>query len=276
MLLSIIIPTLNSSATLNKTLQSIATQEFKDLEVVIIDGLSTDTTLEIIDTYAGKIRFTIISEKDPGIYDAMNKGVANAKGDWLYFLGSDDSLHDNEVLQNVFDITANEYDIIYGDIIWLPSGEKEQGYWDYHTFLQQNINHQRIFYKASLFKKQGGFDPQYKIAADHELNIRFFCNPAVKIKYVPVSIAHYYAFGYSANKIDESFWKNWKTIILKNFSLFLPEKEIYKRMSWYCWHKLNQKQYGKSLRLFLVIFFKTRSMSFLKHTLSQVAKVARN
>jgi glycosyltransferase involved in cell wall biosynthesis len=270
-LVSIIIATFNASSSLERTLESIACQKCNNWEVLIMDGNSTDNTKDIVDLFSSKLSISWFSEMDDGIYDAMNKGIKRAKGEWIYFMGADDVLNDKDVLTNIFAEAIYE-NIVYGDIIWLPSNIKEEGKWSHRKFLNQNINHQRIFYQSSLFSEYGDFDTRYKVAADHELNIRFFCNPKIKWKYVPVLVGNYHAYGFSANKTDEVFWDNWESIVLKNFSAYLPKKEIYSSLSWYCWYSIQQKKYRKAFKLFCKIYSRNFSFSFLKHSLSQAVK----
>ena len=100
MLISIIIPSFNSISLLPHALESILTQSFNDFEVVIMDNCSTDGTIKLIENYSAvDKRIQFYSEKDYGIYDAMNKGIKNAKGEWLFFMGSDDSFYDQDVLK---------------------------------------------------------------------------------------------------------------------------------------------------------------------------------
>ena len=99
---SIIIPTFNSEKTLDIALSSIVVQSYQNFEVLIIDGLSTDSTIDIAKKHQKVFpNIKIKSEKDNGIYDAMNKGIALAKGEWLYFMGSDDSLYNDDVLNQI-------------------------------------------------------------------------------------------------------------------------------------------------------------------------------
>src|SRR2546422_844446 len=98
---SIILPTFNSAAQIATALESILNQTFNDFEILVLDGCSGDNTIEIAKSYKDT-RIRIWSEKDEGIYDAMNKGIEKATGKWLYFLGSDDELYNNAILEKVF------------------------------------------------------------------------------------------------------------------------------------------------------------------------------
>lgn len=262
--LSIILPTYNSAKMLEASLSSIERQSYKDIEVIIIDALSTDDTYSIVQKFS-HLNIRWLSEKDAGIYDAMNKGIDLAKGDYLFFLGSDDTLYRPDTLGNIFS-SDPDTDIIYGDVRLMPGDILEQGEWSVAKLLQQNINHQRIFYKASLFTKHDKFKIKYKVAADHELNIRLFCDPHVSRRHVPGIVSEYHQFGFSAEKTDKAFWNDWNDIFLKNFGKHLPEREIYLNLGGYCWYHIRNNNYRKAFGLFNKIFFKTFSLRFVKDT----------
>ena len=116
-LFSIIIPTFNAGKTLSFCLDSVLIQSFQDFEILIIDAVSSDNTMSIVEEYAAaNTAITWISEKDKGIYDAMNKSISLAKGEWLYFLGSDDKLYDAEVLKKIMN-SLNENHSLDVDIL---------------------------------------------------------------------------------------------------------------------------------------------------------------
>ena len=117
-LFSIIIPTFNSSKTLKECLDSLFEQSFNSYEVLIIDSVSTDATLSVLKEYTSKYpNIKVYSEKDNGIYDAMNKGMSLAKGDWLYFLGSDDTFYNSRVLSHVSNAIGNTTKkVVYGNV----------------------------------------------------------------------------------------------------------------------------------------------------------------
>jgi len=125
--LSIIIPTYNSSKTIFDALASIKSQSFQDLEVLIMDGESTDNTIEIVTNFSKDYpKIQCIIQKDDGVYDAMNKALKIAKGDYYYFFGSDDVLFNSEVLQRVFS-EIEGIDFLYGNVIFKESGEVYSG-----------------------------------------------------------------------------------------------------------------------------------------------------
>jgi glycosyltransferase involved in cell wall biosynthesis len=275
-LFSIIIPVWNAEKTLADCLNSVIQQKFQSFETIIVDGISTDGTIEIVKSYAASHHnIEWISEKDNGIFDAMNKGINAARGEWVYFLGSDDALINEDVLALVADSIQEGDEIIYGNSIWIPANFEDSGPKSYIGLLKEGINHQRIFYKTSLFQKFGFYNIHYKFASDFELNKRFFCNPAIHKKYVNIPIANFHSGGISSQYIDEELWKNWKTIILKNLRPYVSKKQIYRRLSWYCWYMMQKKKYRESFSLFCAIYFHTFSFTFLRHTISQVLKISR-
>jgi glycosyltransferase involved in cell wall biosynthesis len=273
---SIIIPTFNAAASLRQTLDSIAVQTFRDFEVLVLDARSSDNTLSIANEYLAQCNLRSFCEKDAGIYDAMNKGITLANGKWLYFLGSDDTLASHNVLEQIAVVADHNTDIVYGDSRWLPENKSEAGEWTYSRLLHQSINHQRIFYRKTLFEQHAPFNIAYRVAADYELNIRLFCNQDVRQKYIAITVANYHSGGFSANQIDELFWADWKKILLANFKGHLPSNKIYARLGWYCWYQLNKKNYSRAFHLFTIIFYHTHSFSFLKHSMSQLLKLGKS
>ncbi len=172
---SIIIPTFNSESTLRRCLQSVAVQEFRDFEVLIMDGLSTDRTLDIANQFLGLIPSMVIrSEKDRGIYDAMNKGITSSSGEWLYFLGSDDELYDPLVLKLIFGAGVLRNSVmLYGKALIVPDNNITRINISIDELMMFNICHQTIFYSKDIFRRFR-FNTKYKILADWDLNLRVF------------------------------------------------------------------------------------------------------
>lgn len=272
-LFSIIIPTFNASLTLPSALNSLCRQHYKDFEVIIVDGLSTDNTGSIVQQYNNDLQISFRSEKDRGIYDAMNKGIAMSSGEWIYFMGSDDALHDSDVLKKIAGNISEGIDVIYGNSLWVPENKEEKGEWSFEKLLNQSINHQRVFYNRKLFGDFGLFNIRYPLAADHEFNIRVFCSGLTNWVYVDITVAVYNSTGLSSQRIDEPFWDDWRSILVKNFNGNLSTKKIYLRVGWYSWHHLQKGNFKKGIGLFLRIYANTFSTSFLKHTLSQCWKI---
>lgn len=208
-LLSVIIPTYNSELTIERCLLSLTSQKFKDFEVCIIDGISTDKTIDIVCDFRKHFKsLKIIIESDKGIYDAMNKGIDISQGQWLYFLGSDDQIADQNVFADIFkSIISTKLDIIYGsvyisgDTSWAISGQIYDGEFDIHKLLTKNICHQAIFYKKNLFKKFGKYKIQYPVCADWDINLRVF--PKSKSLYINRVIADFAGGGISSSVDNE-------------------------------------------------------------------------
>lgn len=214
MKLSIIIPTFNSGAVINRALDSIISQTFSDWEVLIMDGVSTDNTIEVAQSYNDP-RIRIFSETDKGIYDAMNKGIKKAKGEWLYFLGSDDFLLSPKIFEKILCPKNNYYDVIYGDVQSPILPEVHRGQWSINN-LTANRCHQAIFYKRELFSRLGVYNLKYHYLADFEFNLRWFLSKYVNSKYVPIEIAFFSPNGVSEQHQDGKFWNDFHYIVVKN------------------------------------------------------------
>jgi glycosyltransferase involved in cell wall biosynthesis len=226
--LSIIIPTFNSSATIRRCLHSISSQVFTDYEVLIQDGGSRDSTVELIENFRKgnpESKIEIQQKRDKGVYDAMNKGIRRAKGEWIYFLGSDDELHDPNVLKQIVR-SANETncDVLYGnvrivgDIGVAKSGTIYDGPFDLIKLLSKNICHQAVFYRSDCIKRVGVFNRNYTICSDWDFNMR--CWSKGRFRYVDVTVANFYAGGLSTRcGCDERFISDITANVLKYFCL---------------------------------------------------------
>jgi len=178
--LSIITVCLNSEKTIKDTLESVKIQTYPFIEHIIIDGVSTDNTLAIVEQYGDSVSL-VVSEKDKGIYDAMNKGLSRSTGDVLYFLNSDDCLHDEGVIADVMNKfnspTAPE--LVYGNVFYKYADRQEQRRFDRinrRTLIYADLCHQGTFARKTLFEKFGDFDIRYRIAADYDWLLKVFCS----------------------------------------------------------------------------------------------------
>jgi glycosyltransferase involved in cell wall biosynthesis len=204
---SIIVPTLNVAAILNACLDSIVGQACSDFEVVVVDGCSTDGTLDVAKSFTPQLgtRLIIDSGPDQNVYDAMNRGVGMATGEWLYFLGADDTLYDAETLARVATFIGEHQpsDLVYGDVLWGSTGSRYAGVFDLDRLLfERNICHQAIFYRRELFASIGPYNLRYRICADWDFNIRCFSNPALVTRYMDIVVARY-SLG---TGISSKFW----------------------------------------------------------------------
>lgn len=219
---SIIICAYNASKSLPAALDSILAQICDDYEVVVIDGTSTDGTRKIIEDYEKKFggRLRWISEPDSGVYDAMNKGIDLARGEWIYFLGSDDLLYLNDILEKISKaVEKSDLDVVYGNVKWGETENIYDGKFSALKLIQKNICHQAIFFKKSLFDKFGKYDAKYKVLADHVFNMQWFNDESVRRKYVELTIAKYNIDGQSSTSCapDKEFTKDRDKIIGKYF-----------------------------------------------------------
>jgi glycosyltransferase involved in cell wall biosynthesis len=193
---SIIVPALNAAATLHTCLDSLVRQTCSDFELVLVDGGSTDGTVDVVNSFAPNLgpRLVIHCGSDQGPYDAMNRGVGIATGAWLLFLGADDSLYEADTLARVAAFIGDHEpsDLVYGDVIMRSTGNRHAGVFDLDRLLfETNICHQSIFYRRELFAGIGPYNLRYRVWADWDFNIRCFSNPALVTRYMDIVVAEY-------------------------------------------------------------------------------------
>jgi glycosyltransferase involved in cell wall biosynthesis len=213
--ISIIIVTYNAEGTLQKCLNSVFNQKYPSLKIIIIDGLSTDGTTGIITANLSKIYYWK-SEKDTGVYDAMNKALKQITGEWVYFLGADDELYDD------FSTLAYELDdksaIYYANV--LSRGVKCSGELSPYQMAKHGIFHQAIIYPAFVFTKYT-FDTRYKIVADNALNMKCWKDKTIRFIYKDYIIAHFNHTGVSGREKDVEFEKDKSSLILKSYGVIV-------------------------------------------------------
>lgn len=217
--ISIITPTLNSMLTIESCLSSVASQTYKNIEHLIIDGASSDGTLEIVKRYQSNFNhIRLVSESDKGIYDAMNKGIDLAKGDWLFFLGSDDTLYNKNIFSSLSEILSDpKLDIIYGNVIGKTSGRKYLGKFSKIKLIFANICHQAILTRKTVFEKFGKFETKYKTSADWLFNMKWFNDKSIKHIYIESNFVFYSESGYSFNNPDLNFSLDFESNVKKYF-----------------------------------------------------------
>ena len=222
-LLSIIIPTFNSELMLENALNSIEKQKYSNWECYIIDSHSNDNTIDIVKKHIKKDdRFKFLSEKDKGIYDAMNKGWKIASGQWILFLGSDDSLTSPNSLIEIAHFLDNKYDVVYGNYNIIGTNNKMKNVisLDYHCIRYKVFsNHQAVIMKRNVIEELGGFNINYKITADFDLIQRAYL-AHYKFKHIPVTISNFYLGGISSNNLNT--YIEWWKVCKNNNSIKFP------------------------------------------------------
>jgi glycosyltransferase involved in cell wall biosynthesis len=198
MKLSIITVNKNNAAGLERTIQSVINQTYPNFEYIIIDGDSTDGSAEVLKKNETKIRYWV-SEPDTGIYNAMNKGIQKAQGEYCLFLNSGDYLIDESTLTTVFDELSHTEDagIYYTDCMATKYPFIAPKSIEVNYLIVHNLNHQNSLIKRSLFLEHGLYSEKYRIAADYEFWLREFWTFKTKFVYIKTNIAGYDPFGIS-------------------------------------------------------------------------------
>jgi glycosyltransferase involved in cell wall biosynthesis len=222
MKISIITATYNSSKTIKDTIDSLVMQNYSDLEYIIVDGNSSDNTLDIISEYNNKLNIKLISEPDKGIYDAMNKGVKMATGDIVGILNSDDFYYKNDVLFKINKcfVESPDVDAIYGDLVYVNNDDvsKQTRYWKASEYEEEKliwgwiIPHPTFFVRHEVYEKcEKIFDTTFSLAADYELILRLLKTYKIKVKYIPEILVSMRDGGASASGLKQRI-KGWKEL----------------------------------------------------------------
>lgn len=208
--ISIITVVLNSVKTIKDTIESVISQDYKNIEHIIIDGGSGDGTVEIINRYSNTIKY-FTSEPDYGIYDAMNKGIMVANGDIIGILNSDDFYPNNFIISNVIrSFKSQNCDAVYGDLIYVKSNNisKVTRYWKSGKYSVSKIRngwmlpHPTFFVKKYIYNRYGLYDTDLKSAGDYEMILRLLYKENISIYYIPMILVNMRVGG----KSNRSFW----------------------------------------------------------------------
>ena len=250
--ITILTATLNSEKTLEQTISSVVAQDYKDIEYIIIDGNSTDNTIKIIKKYE---RYGVkwISEPDDGLYDALNKGIEMATGDYFMVLGSDDSLYSKDSISKVVANLEPDTDVLSATVIVVDDKSKKcYKLYNHHAsdnkkFFGEMIPHQGMIVKTSFGKKYQ-FDKKYKIAADFKFFLQCYYCDNIKFKFIDEPVTFYSSNGLSANEelrcveynsiynelglpfhapADSRLWMRWLKKILFKFGILSTARKIY-------------------------------------------------
>lgn len=275
MRLSIITINLNNAEGLQKTISSVNNQTFKDFEHIIIDGKSTDNSLEVINKYAQIASATLkwSSEPDSGIYQAMNKGIIMSNGMYILFLNSGDYLKEKSTLEQVFCRSYTE-EIVAGDCSVSKNGQNiylaiPPDVVTFRTLFTYVIPHQSTFFRSDLFKTIGLYSENYKINSDLDFFIKALIIKNCTYIHIPLIITDYNLEGYSSMPENKNIYENERKEI---FSINIPHRILDDYKVWELEKKeLNIFYWIKSKRiiysLFHMVFNLTSKLVLLKNLL---------
>ena len=218
MKISIITAVRNSRATLADTLDSALAQDHLDKELIVVDGASTDGTLEVIEQYAGQLAH-IISEPDHGIYDALNKGLELATGDVVGFLHADDLYANADVLARIAAAFADPaVEAVYGDLVYVSQADTGRviRHWRAGAYRPAKLHwgwmppHPTLYLRRALYEHHGGFDLRYRIAADYDLMLRLLSRIKGRVVYLPEVLVRMRLGGASNRSLRQILRKSWE------------------------------------------------------------------
>ncbi|MCD6062601.1 MAG: glycosyl transferase, family 2 [Flavipsychrobacter sp.] len=220
--ISVIIPVFNGEDTIEAAVLSVVTQTHGNIELLVMDGGSKDGTVPTLVRLSQTYAFQFVSEKDKGVYDAMNKGITRATGDWIFFLGADDVLYDEDVFKDIFSghtVDIENLDIVYGDVLLKNQNKIYGGAFNRWRILSQNISHQAIFYKSVLFQHHGHYDLTYPILADYVFNLKLFAGKQFRAQHINKIVTIFAEEGLSSTKRDLAFKRDRANLIRRQYSL---------------------------------------------------------
>lgn len=226
--LSIITICYNIKDEIERTCKSIVNQTWQDFEWIVVDGGSTDGTVEVLKKYQDRMT-VFISEPDKGVYNAMNKGIKRAHGEWLNFMNGGDCFADKNVLEKVFKNKTYDADVLYGDVIIVNMNgeEKIRTYFDKLSedfWRKSTVCHQSAFLKRKLFREFKPYNEKYKIASDWEkFTVAFLCHK--KFTHIKFCVARFFLGGISyrsslIKQEKELFYKTFRQIKVIRYFLF--------------------------------------------------------
>ena len=238
MKISVITAVYNAKDTITEAIESVLSQDYSDVELVVIDGASTDGTTKLLQAYRDKIT-VFISEPDEGIYDALNKGIRHATGDIVGFLHADDLFASESILSNIADMFCDaSVDAVYGDLEYISQSEQNKviRYWHAGEFSAGKLAqgwmppHPTFYVRRAHYTKLGAFDTSYRIAADYDCMLRLLSNPSFRCAYIPQVLVRMRVGGESNRSLKNITRKSledhralkknkiggWHTLLLKN------------------------------------------------------------
>jgi len=239
--ISVITVCFNSENTIEKTILSVLNQTYANIEYIIIDGNSTDKTLEILEKYRNKFSY-FLSEPDTGMYNAMNKGIKKATGEWIFILNSDDLFFNQNSVEHAVNHLKNyNGDILLGDI-YLDHTENPEIHNRIRNYKHLNIMQiyynglyqQAMFYRRNIFERLGYFDENYKIISDVDWFYKNHKN--LQIKYIPLVFCKFRIGGRSASEKDERDILKINYLVKWQMNFYQNLKTAEKKFHWFA-HK---------------------------------------
>ena len=242
MKISIITITYNSEKTIKDTINSVLSQNYKNIEYIVVDGDSQDYTKEIVNSYGNKIS-KFISEPDNGIYDAMNKGLKLCTGDIIGILNSDDVFFDNKVIERIVkEFEDKDVDSTFGDLYYVKQDnlDKIVRKWKSSPFIEGSFAkgwhpaHPTFYVKKEIYEKYGYFDTTFDVSADFELMLRFLEKYKITSSYIPQVLVKMRDGGESNRSIQNILLgnKNIRRAFVKNGikvnKLYTPKRLLFK------------------------------------------------
>jgi glycosyltransferase len=236
---SIITVTFNSAATVVDTMRSVASQRHEHIEHIVIDGASSDATLDLVRLHGHRVS-RIVCEPDRGIYDAMNKGLALASGDLVGFLNADDVLANDGVITDIVTEAqrAPAADAVFGDLVYVRSDDLDSvvRYWRSGAFHRRSLAlgwmppHPTLYVRRTVLREIGSFDANLRVAADYEFILRLLTRPKIRVRYLPQVLVRMRTGGASNHSLEALWLKSredllaidrhrvggWHTLVCKN------------------------------------------------------------
>ncbi|RPA66612.1 glycosyltransferase [Cyclobacteriaceae bacterium YHN15] len=258
MKVSIITATYNSASTIHKTIGSIAEQDYKDIEFIVVDGNSTDDTLAIIRSHTDTIH-KWISEPDTGMYQAINKGIQVSTGDIIGILNSDDFYHRKDAISQIvqtFESTGTESVLADVLIVQRTDETKVHRYYSSGHFRPWKFRfgfmpaHPTFFVKREILEKIGPYKENYKLTSDFEFLIRYLWTNKIKCHYIPIDLLSMRRGGMSSPSLKNIFLKNRENLqglrennIYSNY-LFISSRYLIKAL-YMLWYRIKHVIFGK-------------------------------
>lgn len=270
--LSIVTINYNNDIGLEKTIKSVINQTYKNFDYLVIDGGSSDTSKEIISKYASNINYWV-SEKDKGIYNAMNKGISASKSEYILFINSGDVLNDNMVIEKAIQNLNEDFDFVTGNLFYNNNGINNMlsvppDELSFTYFIYNSLPHPATFFKRELFFKHFLYNEDLKIIADWEFFIYCICKMNCSYKHIDLIISNFDDTGVSSNLNNVEKIQNERKIVFdKHFAMFKSEIKII------------EEYYGKvntRIRKVQETKYKWSFLNFLLKKFSKKAKAVNN